>query len=234
MFKLGEAVILTQDEERSIGEIVGVLRVSDKTYYDVSLERIVIKAAEQDEVEPVAAHELKGALTALVGTGSPTLSCRDVLLQQRYAAFLAQALASLEGDVDGDTAAAGHAVGDLVAVHLGDAYSVGVVQGIFRQGDAIAYEVETMGEVERLEEGAILDLESSRQSLAPLLGTRVRLAVSGHEDDEAYAGTVCSVEITKNGNEYSIQFDDGDILGGLDASDLISSTISDKDGVAYR
>ena len=225
MYKLGDAVFLTQNGERSIGEVVGVLRISSNTYYDVSLERMILKAVTSEELGPVSAHDLKRLLSAFMSIGSPTISRRDSLLRQRYAAFLAQALASMDNDANDIKVASDFAVGDLVAVCVGDVSSLGTIQGIFIQNDATAYEVEVMGEVERLTENDIMDLEKVSLDSEFLLGARVRLMVGGHEDDEAYVGTLCSIEGSDANREYSIQFDDGDILGGLGASDLTPLTL---------
>jgi hypothetical protein len=42
----------------------------------------------------------------------------------------------------------------------------------------------------------------------------------GYEGDDAFVGTICKLEETETGVEYSLMFDDGDILEGLLAADL--------------
>ena len=232
MYTLGEVVALTQNGERSVGEVVSVQRVLSTTYYDVSLERVVVKAATQEELEPVTAHEIRGLLTGIMGVESSVLLEKDAFLRQRYAAFLTRALATMESDEDSVAASSDFFVGDLVEVHTNNVRSLGTIRGVYQQNGNITYEVEVMGEVERLYESDIVRLRQSDADSGLQLGTRVRLVANGHEDDEAYVGILCSIEAVGNRAEYSIQFEDGDILGGLDASDIIPSPHLDKDGVA--
>ena len=95
-----------------------------------------------------------------------------------------------------------------------------MVSLVARDGEDIRYEVDVLGETLRLDESHILALSDVETEAAHHLGGRARFVADGYEGDDAFVGTICKLEETETGVEYSLMFDDGDILEGLLAADL--------------
>ena len=222
MYAIGDAVSLVYGGDRQIGEIVGVLWAQGERLYDVSLEEIVVKAVEEAEIAPIYPDQIKSLLTAMVSSPGPKTTRGRAVLRQRYAAFLTQTLDRMEQEREG-MQAAGDAlfdVGQTVAVLDDNSFSLGVVCMVSRSGDGIRYEVDVLGETLRVGESSLADLACAEMGTAYRLGSRARFVAEGYEGDEAFAGAICKVERTEEEYEYSLMFDDGDILEGLSAADL--------------
>lgn len=221
-FAMGDVVILQCDGQQGIGEVVGVSLSPTAPLYDVSLEQVVVKAAEESSLSAASASDIRTLLSALVGQSSPVLTTRELVLRQRYAAFLTTALARLQGGAQKAQCGrdARFEVGETVVAKEGPSLILGTVQMVSLRGDEIVYEIEAVGEVKTLLEAEIAPLGEVARDGVLRLGARVRFLIEGYEHDEAYLGTICRVEPRDGGFEYSLMFDDGDILEGLAATDL--------------
>jgi hypothetical protein len=222
MYAIGDVVSILHDGSREVGEVVGVLSAPGGPLYDVSLEDIVVKATEEADLAPVHADEIRTLLTSLVGMETSVPTRRKAVLRQCYAAFLTKALDRLDREAEGipSDVCARFEVGQSVAARDGSSLSLGVVSLVARDGESIRYEVDVLGETLRMDEAHIMALSDAVIEATYQLGSRARFVADGYEGDDAFVGTICKLEETETGIEYSLMFDDGDILEGLLAADL--------------
>lgn len=221
MLALGTAVVALWEGSHHIGEVVGVEESFQGMLYDVSLESVVIKALPEQETKPATAEAVRALLMALVGKATPGATLRQALLRQRYVAFLTRALAEFESGIEeGAAGTTRFAVGERVKVREDDAFLLGTVRGIAHAKDEVLYDVEIMGERNRMGEECLEALVERETDAAFGLGERVRFLTSGYEDDDAFLGVVCAMSIEEDAWVYNIEFDDGDVLEGLAAQDL--------------
>lgn len=222
MYQIGDAVAITRDGETAIGEVVGAHAIASDLFYDISLEQIILKAMSADALAPVQASAVQSLLLALVhGTRPPSLP-REVLLRQRYVAFLTKALDEMESRTRATApgVAARYHISQQVAVHTDDSWMLAEVRGIVRMSDDMWYDVCALGEAMRMRETELQPLVEVDAACEFTLGERARFVAVGYEDDDAYVGTICMLEQHGNTWEYAIQFDDEDVLEGIGATDL--------------
>lgn len=224
-YAIGDVVLLRDEGRQQIGEVVGVRSVADGLLYDVSLERVVVKAVEEGRVCLAHSDDVRTLLSVMVAQPPSALSARELLLRQHYTAFLTAALARLD-DAAQDGSGGGAAlfeVGQTVATRDGSFFALGVVSMVSRRADGLAYVVDVMGESKDLGESEIMPLHEVPQNGGDglALGARARFLSEGHEEDDAFVGTICGVDSRDGACEYSLMFDDGDILEGIASVDLL-------------
>lgn len=222
MFALGQAVVVTYEDAYHVGEVVGVRAVAEGCLYDVSLERIVIKAMAPGDLRVATEDELNGLLSSFVGVAEVGRSERDALLRQEYVAFLARARAGFDADAaTGDApVVARFDVGQYVAVRDDASFALGRVLGVSVSNHEPSYVLEVMGENRRVGEDALCALSDAPSSSGLALGVRARFVADGYEDDESFFGIVCGCAQDAEGPLFSLLFDDGDVLEDLRPTDL--------------
>ncbi len=219
MYEIGQAVSVAFQEQRRLGTIVGAHSAFGELFYDVSLEEVVVKAVEEPSMQPVAANELRTLSTQLLG--QPASSARGALLRQQYVTAISQALASAQEAKEGiSESLLQRWMGKSVVVTRDDRSELGTVRGILLKEGAPQFDVEIMGEVCRIGEQCLTLFDSKTTGGHLALGCRARFVASGYEDDESFAGTICLARKTEGGMQYSLMFDDGDVLEGLTSADL--------------
>lgn len=224
LFSVGDMVAVRGEGGQRIGEVVGQIIAPYGYAYDVSVEDVVLKAISQADMVPATTRDLQSLLMTLVGYTTQASSERDVFLLQRYVEVLTRALDRLEGSSDEDDrfqCMPLFELGQRLAVREGDVWVLATVHGISRVGETVRYDVDAMSEMRRVDEQQLKVLDEVKVASGLGLGARARFVVNGHEHDDAYAGTVCALAPTEDGWEYSLVFDDGDVLEGLAAQDLI-------------
>ncbi len=222
MFRMGEAVVFQYEGNRALGEVIGIITVNQMTFYDISVEELVVKAVEESQLSLAPVEEARSLLMALLAGTQPVASARTALLRQRYVAFLSRAVDERAGISERatDGLRPGFEVGQEVSLEQGKTWLYGVVRGVALLNEKLEYEVEAAGELIRAQEERLSDLAEQPLPEGVWLGQRMRFVVPGFEQDDAYCGVVCVVDKTEDEITYSLMFDDGDVIEGLSALDL--------------
>lgn len=239
VFLPGQAVVVSRAGEQRVGEVVGTLEAAGVTLYEVSLEDVILKGVWPQDLSLATTGAIQATLGWLAidpefaqddeGSSSESREgIRRALLRQAYAEFLQHALEALmaneaESACDanaeqGGASIARYAVGEHVAVREDEAWLLGTVFRAVRKGGEVTYTIEALGDVRIVSEQ---DLMSATDAPCPALGSRAYLVAEGHEADDDFAGTICKAEPSGDAWVFSLAFDDGDILEGLLAEDVI-------------
>lgn len=222
-YALADVVCVSYRGQRCLGEVVGIARASYGFVYDVSLEEVVLKAVSQDDVSPTSAEEVNTLLMALLSRPLSQGSNRDTYLRQRYVESLTKAMQHMRS-VQRERCHEQHArfdVGQQLAMRDGSTWILATVRGVVQAADGVRYDVDALSEARRVNEGELSSLDRACGVAELDLGARARFVVAGYEQDDAYVGTICAIEQSGGSWEYAILFDDGDVLEGLSANDLI-------------
>lgn len=222
MFRMGEAVVFQYDGKRTLGEVVGMVGMGQATFYDISLEELVVKAIEQSQLSLAPVEDARAVLMAMLAGAHPVASAREALLRQRYVAFLSRVVDERTGAIEQvpDELSPRFEVGQEVSLKQDETWLYGVIRGVALLNERLEYEVEAAGELIRAQEDLLRALDDEQHAKGIRLGQRMRFVAPGFEDDDAYCGVVCVVDKTEDEITYSLMFDDGDVIEGLSALDL--------------
>lgn len=222
MFRIGEAVVFQYGGNRVLGEVVGIIAVNQMTFYDISVEELVVKAVEESQLGLAPVEDARSLLMTLLAGAQSVATPRMALLRQRYVAFLSRVVDERAGAFEQvpDELNPRFEVGQEVSLKQDETWLYGVIRGVALLNERLEYEVEAAGELIRAQENLLRALDDEQHAKGIRLGQRMRFLASGFEDDDAYCGVVCVVDKTEDEITYSLMFDDGDVIEGLSALDL--------------
>ena len=227
MLSTGMPVLLERDGERLVGVIAGAAQLGGEVYYQVSLEDVVAKGVREQELVPATPDAVRAVLGWLAR--DPEIqalelgdddAARSLYLRSAYLGELREALELVERMDAATMAQTSFEPGTHVATYEGGTWYLGVVMGARSMGGSVMCLVDVMGDVRQLPLGKlVLPQEVPSSASGIRLDARVRFVAKGHELDDDYLATVCSVS---EGEEplFGIAFDDGDVLEDLDEEDL--------------
>ena len=221
-------VLITRAEGQSVGVVASVDQVGDVVYCGVSLEDATVKGVPGTDLEPATPDTVRAVLGWLVrdpefqasmpGEG-PTQ--RQLFLRSRYMEELREALAYIERGEGAASASTPFEPGTAVALREGLTWHLGIMQGARSVSGKTSCVVEVTGDVRQVPLEEVHELGEAPQSPAGLaLGARVRFVVPGHENDDDYLATICSV-CAEGEPSFAIAFDDEDVLEDLGEDDIV-------------
>lgn len=222
-FQIGQPVTCTGDGVRGVGKVVGVAHAPTCVFYEVELWDHVRKGVRAEELRPATASDIRDELeslasVAVAGGAGP----REGFLRARHAHALERLLAGADAPDGQTTRMEARFVLDQEVVCAGeDVWRLGRVVAVRARADSVRYELDVAGSQEVADQEALYELgKPPVAGVAFWLGQRARLVVAGHEQDDDYLGTICTVSRSAGTWSYDLMFDDGDVFEGLEASDL--------------
>ncbi len=204
-----------------MGEVVGTSGTPFGQLYDVELEDVVMKDVVDGELWLATEAEVRDALQDVArSAAAPPADDRERHRRVRYAAMLERLLAYAVAD--GPQGSVRYALGQQVAWRADATWRLGVVTGLRRRSNTVAYELNMADERVVVGESELREPAEVPAIGSFALGAQVRFVAEGHEDDTDFDAVVCAITSAGDGPLYDIRFSDGDVFEGLVADDLIA------------
>ena len=228
MLTVGMPVLVGRAEEQRIGVVVGAAQVGGEVFYQVSLEDAIQKGVLECEVTPAAPDTVRAVLGWLAR--DPELqalqpndvsAAKKLYLRSAYMEELREAADFAERADKASAAAMPFEPGAQVALQEEGLWSLGIAMGARSVAGKVMCVIDVLGDVRQVPLDEVLlpqDAPISPEGL--YLGARVRFVVAGHEADDDYLATICTM--TQDADPiFSIAFDDEDVLEDLGPQDLV-------------